>query len=420
MARNHGPISKPTTRIPGLLLLAALGACDGSSHSGHHECQYPLHKDSRDGAMVGEPVQLAVGPGQYDLQIPAVMKDWLDERNWASQHGNWHRVRRCGPVANETDLRLRGLSCAPLQEGQAGDGYGFLAMHRHMVQALKQSFPNSFPAIRGFSHVPLTTTDSENPLPWKTITWNDTQLQELALLEKIEDHVGAFKDDDDFGLWLQYNALITGMMGIPGVRPEGGAHIALHAQFAVPNSPYSLLDNRFNTYLVSFWRLHGWIDDVWTRFRAARGLGDDDPTLQQQMKEQCEGMHELNDSYLPEAPPPGAPETGEFATKVQPILLTYCRGCHSPGTRSASLVLAGVGLSAYAVRQGLVSQPSHEVGMRLVEPGSPEQSWLWRKLTGDFSGIDCVGCKNRMPQAGSAPNASELEVIRAWIAGGAP
>ena len=44
-------------------------------------------------------------------------------------------------------------------------------------------------------------------------------------------------------------------------------------QFAVPNSPYSLLDNRFNTYLLSFWRLHGWIDDVWTRFRAARGLG---------------------------------------------------------------------------------------------------------------------------------------------------
>ena len=25
-------------------------------------------------------------------------------------------------------------------------------MHRHMVQALKQSFPNSFPTIRGFSH----------------------------------------------------------------------------------------------------------------------------------------------------------------------------------------------------------------------------------------------------------------------------
>ena len=41
--------------------------------------------------------------------------------------------------------------------------------------------------------MPLTTSDSENPLPWKTITWNDTQLQELALLERIEDHVGGLQ-----------------------------------------------------------------------------------------------------------------------------------------------------------------------------------------------------------------------------------
>ena len=135
------------------------------------------------------------------------------------------------------------------------------------------------------------------------------------------------------------------------------------------------------------------------------------------MKEQCESMHELNDNYLPEAPPLGHRRRVSLPPK-------FSRSCW-PTAAAVTADARGAGVGGRGavsvwVRQGLVSQPSREVGMRLVEPGSPEQSWLWRKLTGDFSGIDCVGCKNRMPQAGAAPNASEMEVIRSWIAGGAP
>ena len=46
-----------------------------------------------------------------------------------------------------------------------------------------------------------------------------------------------------------------------------GVHGFLHAQWAVPGSPYNLLDNSLNVFPVAFWRLHGWIDDVWERLR---------------------------------------------------------------------------------------------------------------------------------------------------------
>jgi hypothetical protein len=110
-------------------------------------------------------------------------------------------------------------------------------------------------------------------------------------------------------------------------------------------------------------------------------------------------------------------EKGEFATRVAPILQTYCRGCHAVGTTQAGLALTG--LPASEARENLVNVHASEVDMALVEPGAPQRSWLIRKLTGDFTGIDCGSCKTTMPLAGARPSAAELEIIRAWIAAGA-
>jgi hypothetical protein len=68
----------------------------------------------------------------------------------------------------------------------------------------------------------------------------------------------------------------------------------------------------------------------------------------------------------------------------------------------------------------LVEQPATTPGalgeMRVV-PGDPEASFLWRKLTGALDADEGT----RMPATGSGPlDALELELVRAWIAAGAP
>jgi hypothetical protein len=72
------------------------------------------------------------------------------------------------------------------------------------------------------------------------------------------------------------------------------------------------------------------------------------------------------------------------------------------------------------VRAGLVGRRSTEVSLALVEAGRSEDSWLYRKLTGNFEGIDCSkGFCTRMPPAGITPDDAAIEQVRAWIAAGA-
>jgi hypothetical protein len=78
-------------------------------------------------------------------------------------------------------------------------------------------------------------------------------------------------------------------------------------------------------------------------------------------------------------------------------------------------VEAGLDLSAGMSHQNLVDAPSTQAGMDLVEPGDPENSYLIHKLE-NRTGI--VG--GRMPPSGDPLTAEEIEVIRQWIAAGAP
>jgi hypothetical protein len=404
----------------------------------HHACATPYFVDPRDKSASGAPVRLVTQAGdpanpaddQYDLQVPADLKAWMDEQNWGREHANWHNVRRWDTDKTPPILAARGLTRSPILEGQDGDGFAFMAMHRHMIQGLRQAFPSHFTAIRAFSHVPLEQTDAQNPFPYKGIEWSDAQLATLDILEHIEQHADEFLSDDDLGHWIQFLRVIppSGGGGDAGASAEeeanatalGGIHLALHAQFAIPDSPFSLLDNEANLYLVSFWQLHGWIDNVWSRYRLAKGLRDDDPVYQAELLAQCEEMHGLDDKRVDTRSDDAGTavvEVGEFATRVAPILQTYCRGCHGVETGQAGLVLTG--LPASQVRTNLVGVRANEADLALVEPGAPQQSWLVRKLTGDFHDIACGDCKTMMPLAGARPSAQELATVQAWIAGGA-
>jgi hypothetical protein len=88
--------------------------------------------------------------------------------------------------------------------------------------------------------------------------------------------------------------------------------------------------------------------------------------------------------------------------------------CHGEFTQG------GLDLRYGAAHFSLVDRPATTpgaAGQMLVKPGDPDASFLWRKLAGALDADE----GDRMPAAGSPPlDALELELVRAWIAAGAP
>ena len=114
-------------------------------------------------------------------------------------------------------------------------------------------------------------------------------------------------------------------------------------------------------------------------------------------------------SRLPEL---AAGEPASYRTHLEPLVQKRCLSCHTAEDPKAGLVLEpGRGW------QALVGPSSVQVSaLRLVEPGSPESSYLWLKLdhtagVGEGMPRTLIGAK-RLP-------AAELERFRRWIEDGA-
>ena len=102
-----------------------------------------------------------------------------------------------------------------------------------------------------------------------------------------------------------------------------------------------------------------------------------------------------------------------WSTRVKKVLQANCGGCHGGPTPSEGLDLTAE--DAYAQ---LLSPSIQEPGMKLVEPGDPEASYLWLKLLG---GPGIVGKAMPIdPLNGTRMlRPSELDDIKAWIENGA-
>ena len=94
-----------------------------------------------------------------------------------------------------------------------------------------------------------------------------------------------------------------------------------------------------------------------------------------------------------------------------PIIEPSC-GCHEDG--AGGMVLGDDAATAFAA---IVGVPSNDVpGMARIEPGDPENSYLFRKV--EDTHIDAGGEGNKMPPGGQL-DASEIDTIKLWIEGGA-
>lgn len=318
------------SRSRGLVLVLGLGltACAAEDAEPNEEelalrhCLEGPPVDPRDASMTGELVTIIVDAGDpndpsddvRDVQVPVEMVDWMNENNWQQIHDDWHNVRlvdqfcgRSNPPVEQcprlADLEAKGLYRAALQQGAPGNSLEFLAMHRHMLLNLGQAFPSHVDAIAGFSRVPRIATDSENLMPWQEIRWSENQLAALDKLEHIEDHIDEFPTEDDLGFYIQGIAHWTPQTPfvLDSDPTSGIIHQALHSQWSVPGSPVRLAIGPQLILNASFWRLHGWIDDVWERYRQAKGLRTDDADYQTVLADQCAEMHRLDDRYFDEA-----------------------------------------------------------------------------------------------------------------------
>jgi hypothetical protein len=203
-----------------------------------------------------------------------------------------------------------------------------------------------------------------------------------------------------------------------------GLHLALHRQWAVIGSPLFSPTSGRNIQSRSFWKFHGWIDNIWQKYRDLKGIPEDDHPYVEALLGQCEEMHALGkaveagngtatgggDSTAPQ---------GYFAEKVVPILNGACSDCHDDMTRNNWLFL-GPG-SAAEIVGGLVDVPSLDwPNMMLIAPGDPDKSFLFHKIAGTLPDPECQGnCAIRMPQGRSPLSADEIDIIRTWILNGA-
>ncbi len=112
---------------------------------------------------------------------------------------------------------------------------------------------------------------------------------------------------------------------------------------------------------------------------------------------------------VPEVP---SGEPVSYSLHLEPLVIAHCLSCHESEEAKAKLVLdPGLGF-VRLVGPRSIQDPE----MVLVEPGNPENSYLWLKLqhvTEEGKGMP------RTPTGSKKLRESELELYRRWIEGGA-
>jgi mono/diheme cytochrome c family protein len=109
---------------------------------------------------------------------------------------------------------------------------------------------------------------------------------------------------------------------------------------------------------------------------------------------------------------PASPDLTSLSGKVQQIFDAHCIQCHDTGDPESDQ-----NLEEDASYSSTVQVPAKEIPfMHRIEPGSPENSYLFHKITGTQASVG--GSGERMPRGGQLSDA-EIQTIRAWIAQGA-
>ncbi|MEO7097575.1 MAG: hypothetical protein ABI175_30215 [Polyangiales bacterium] len=220
-------------------------------------------------------------PPAGEATLSPALTGYMQAHGWGGMHLAWHTQRRwdrLSPAAvayAERQVWRR----AARQEGDAGNGIEFLAMHRGMMQMLVEQDASVKPLFATWASPPTDGTF-------------DPQMS--AALDRLEHHLDSFASEDALGLYIETSFLAT--------DPTAGVHNYLHKRFQDPSSPIDLGNPSVNLMNPRFWALHGWIDRLWTRYRAQAGLHDTDPAFQATMRDAMTAM--MTTKAMTREPPP--------------------------------------------------------------------------------------------------------------------
>ena len=411
---------------------AGAGAAQaGAPHTRDH-CLEGYDPDPTDATMKADGPAEFTKSNQIDLTVQPEVLEWFKARVWEQAHFQWHNIRRCTSGAATADKQGGGVNPCKTnpeliptnQENKGpGDGLEFLAMHRHMIQSLKQLWPKHTEQFEGWEHFPTKATDV--PKQWQA-DWSDWMQNVASAGAKADDpaaHMNetGFESEGAFGQWIQSTSGLHGALHFKWVRPSNSEH-GLGNQFA-----------NIDNYM--FWKMHGWIDKVWDRYRTAKGLKPTEQDIKTAVLAQCRQMDQLAVIVQPSlgsttCTTPPAAQTGVFVDTIRPIFesaTNKCTGCHGPSGAEASLTLGGSDcVKSSDIVAALVGKPSIGGGQfKLIEAGNADKSWLYLKVTGKAATASCTSttgaCKTEtMPRGGGVTlTPAQQDALKKWINDGA-
>lgn len=355
--------------------------------------------------------------------MPEVLA-WLRDNSWQAAHAEWHAIRACSQPGGHDQsqvsiCRFRQLVPQDQHCQSAGDGYQSLVFHRYLLQAMKQMWPRHAEPLAGFSEFPTSAYDV--PAEWRSAwkSWGPELFAAGKIADEIAkpDNLARFPDEGTLGFWLQCN-LGEKLWARPG-----------HTTHGAGNGEANMDD-------YMFWKLHGWMDNVWEKYRVAKGLTPTNQQLKDDLAAQCQELHTeiriIEHALEPyDVPDPNGPlphEAGFFHERVRPIFASQtnlCVSCHAETGTNANLRLGGR-LTSKEIVAGLVNRPSDYGGQyKLVVPGDPEHSWLYLKAAGTAADANCqpgtAPCVSGVmpPSSGPTLSAAELRTLHQWIVDGA-
>src|ERR1700694_5851367 len=92
------------------------------------------------------------GMHMADPLLPDNIINWINARNWGQHHEQWHAVRQWDRQSAEVQnwMLSQGWQRADKQDGEPGNGFEFLVMHRAMLQLLREAFPTEAALFQGW------------------------------------------------------------------------------------------------------------------------------------------------------------------------------------------------------------------------------------------------------------------------------
>lgn len=365
-------------------------------------------------------------PNEADANMPEILA-WLSANGWQAAHVEWHAIRSCsapGELApaeqSQVDIcRFRRLVPKDQHCQSNGDGYQFLVFHRYLLQAVRQLWPSHSAQLAGFKQFPSSEYDV--PTAWRAAwkSWGADVRAAGKLADAIAkpENLAKFPSEGALGRWLQCN--VGSQLWAPPEHPRGAS------------TGEAAMDN------YMFWKLHGWMDNVWEKYRTAKGLTPTNQQLRDDLAAQCQELHTeirivqqgLGPQDVADPAGPLPAESGFFHEQVRPIFASQtnlCVSCHAETGTNANLRLGGH-ITSRELVAGLVNRATLYGGQyRLVVPGDPEHSWLYLKAAGTTAAANCQAsdtapCISGVMPPVSGPTLTEAErrTLFQWIAGGA-